>query len=74
VKYYQALDTFVAGLQDSGEVLVTRGAPLPETHELVQRDLAACKADPGRAPLFRPLGEDEPPAAPKARRGGRGLA
>jgi len=70
VRYYQAQDTFVAGLGDGTERLVTRGEPLPESHVLVQRDLAACKADPSRTPLFRPLDDGEPPASrPRARAG-----
>jgi hypothetical protein len=68
VRYYQAQDTFVAGLADGTERLVTKGEPLPETHELVKRDLAA--AGPERAPLFRPLDDGEPPASrPRARPG-----
>jgi len=68
VRYYQAQDTFVAGLADGTERLVSKGEPLPETHELVKRDLAA--AAPDRAPLFRPLDDGEPPASrPRARAG-----
>ena len=63
MRYYQAQDTFVAGMQDGTERLVTKGEPLPENHELVKRDMAAVKADKGRTALFRALGEDEPPPA-----------
>jgi hypothetical protein len=67
VRYFQAQDTFVAGLADGTEKLVTKGEPHPESDELVKRDQAALKADPGRAPLFRLLDEGEPePAKPRA--------
>lgn len=69
MRYYQAQDTFVAGLEDGTEKLVAKGEPLPESHELVKRDLAAVKADKGRLPLFRPLGPDEPVQAPAKPRG-----
>ena len=77
MRYYQAQDTFVAGLADGTERLVAKGEPLPETHELVKRDLEAAKADPGRAPLFRLLdaGEPEPvrqSRAPRAARAEKG--
>jgi hypothetical protein len=66
VRYHQAQDTFVAGLEDGTEMLVTKGSPYPESHELVKRDLAASRADPARVALFRPLDDDEPPVpAPK---------
>lgn len=70
MRYHQAQDTFAAVLDDGTEQLVTRGQPLPETHELVQRDLAASKSSPGRAPLFRPLDDGEPD--PRPRRGLKG--
>lgn len=71
MRYYQAQDTFVAGLENGTERLVTKGEPLPESHELVKRDLAAAKADPGRAALFRLLDEGEPvPAKRTAAKGG----
>lgn len=62
MRYYQAQDTFVAGLEDGTERQVTKGDPLPENHELVKRDLAAAKGNPSRIPLFRLLdpGESEP--------------
>ncbi len=63
MRYYQAQDTFVAGLEDGTERLITKGEPLPESHELVKRDLAAAKDSPGRSALFRPLADDEPPPA-----------
>lgn len=63
MKYYQALDTFVAGLGDGTERLVVKGEPLPESHELVKRDLAAAKENASRTPLFRALDVDEPPPA-----------
>ena len=69
MRYHQAQDTFVAGLEDGTERLVTKGEPLPESHELVKRDLAAVKADPSRTPLFRALGPDEPPPAKPRPRG-----
>jgi hypothetical protein len=75
VRYYQAQDTFVAGLADGTERLVTKGDPLPETHELVKRDLAAVQVQPGRVPLFRPLDDGEPvPAARPRGRAARGIA
>ena len=53
---YQALDTFVADLKDGTTKRVSRGEVLPDSHELVKRDLA------GSGTLFRKLdfGEDEP--------------
>ena len=75
MRYYQAQDTFVAGLEDGTEKLVMKGEPLPESHELVKRDLSASKDAPGRVALFRALGDDEPPPAkPSPRRAGRGLS
>ena len=65
MRYHQAQDTFVAGLSDGTEKLVVKREPLPESHEFVKRDLAACKKDEGRTPLFRPLADDEPVQAPK---------
>lgn len=65
MRYYQAQDTFAATLDDGTDRLVAKGEPFPETHELVKRDAEATKATPGREPLFRPLGEDEPPQAAK---------
>lgn len=65
----QAMDTFVATMQDGSDQLVTKGQVLPFGHELVKRDRE------GAGLLFRPLdlgGEDEPapaksePAEPKA--------
>jgi hypothetical protein len=70
VRYYQALDTFVAGMGDGTERLVTKGDPLPETHELVRRDLAALKDNPGRVALFRPLDDGEPDPKPRGRAAG----
>ena len=68
MRYYQAQDTFVGALDDGTERLVTKGEPLPESHELVKRDVAAGKGNPGRVPLFRVLdaGEPVPPARSKA--------
>lgn len=59
----QAQDTHVAVLDDGTEKLVAKGEVLPDSHELVKRDQAAMKANPGRTPLFRPLNidGDEPP-------------
>jgi hypothetical protein len=65
VRYYQAQDTFVAGLEDGTEKLVVKGEPYPETHELVKRDQAAGRKDENRIPLFRLLDEGEP--VPRAR-------
>ena len=67
MRYYQAQDTFVAGLEDSTERLVVKGEPYPETHELVKRDLDASKANPERTPLFRLLDTGEPELAKPAR-------
>ena len=68
MRYYQAQDTFVAGLEDGTERLVTKGEPLPESHELVKKDLAALRDNAGRIPLFRLLADDEPGpvASPRA--------
>lgn len=68
MRYYRAQDTFVAGMPDGTEHLVRKGDPLPESHELVKRDLAASKDTPGRLPLFALLddGEPEPAAKPRA--------
>ena len=67
MKYYQAQDTFVAGLEDGTERLVAKGEPLPETHELVKRDLAAAKDNPERTLLFRLLDSGEPEPVTKSR-------
>jgi len=64
VRYYRAQDTFVAGMPDGTEQLVKKGDPLPETHELVKRDLEAAKGNPGRIPLFRLLDDDAGDALP----------
>lgn len=66
---HQAQDTHVAVLADGSERLVTRGDVLADSHELVQRDLAASKDNPARTPLFRPLDidGDEPPAKGQAK-------
>jgi hypothetical protein len=55
----QAMDTFVAVMDDGSERLVTKGEMLPDSHELVQRD------SKGAGVLFRTLnidGDDMPPA------------
>lgn len=65
MRYFQAQDTFVAGMPDGTEHLVTKGEARPETDELVKRDLAASKDNPGRAPLFRLLDPGTPEAAAK---------
>jgi len=67
VKYYQAQDTFVAGLQDGTEKLVVKGEPYPETHELVKRDLDALAENKDRVPLFRLLDSGEPEPVTKSR-------
>ena len=60
----QAQDTFIAVLEDGTERLVTKGEVLPDSHELVKRDVK------GSGMLFRPLNvdgdEDEKPV-PRAR-------
>ena len=57
MKYYQARETFSADLKNGGQRRVTVGEPLPETDELVKRDLA------GAGILFKLLdpGEEEAP-------------
>ena len=67
MKYYQAQDTFVAGLEDGTEKLVVKGEPYPETQELVKRDLAAAKDNPERTLLFRLLDSGEPEPVTKSR-------
>jgi hypothetical protein len=62
----QAQDTFVGVLGDGSERTVTRGDVLADSHELVKRDLAASKDNPGRSPLFRPLDIDGDEPAAKA--------
>lgn len=63
MRYFQAQDTFVAGLDGGGEVLVVKGEARPETDELVKRDQA------GSGTLFRLLDEGSgPPPAPRAAR------
>lgn len=68
MRYYQAQDTFIAGLPDGTQHLVTKGEARPETDELVKRDLAA--KSPDRPSLFRLLdqGSEPPKAKPAARR------
>jgi hypothetical protein len=63
MEWFGAQDTFVATLASGAEELVTKGKPFPGTHELVARDQAASRDNPGRIPLFRKLdqGEEEPP-------------
>jgi hypothetical protein len=62
VKWYKAQDSFSADLKNGGQQTVHVGATFPETHELVQLDLAGSKT------LFKLLdtGEEPPPPAPKA--------
>lgn len=71
MRYYRAQDTFVAGMPDGTEHLIRKGEPLPESHELVKRDLAASKADPGRLPLFALLDDGEPEPEPRPRAAAR---
>lgn len=66
MKWYKAQDTFIAGLEDGGERLVTKGEALPENHELVRRDLEARKRD-GGTPLFAALDPGEPEPEPRKR-------
>ena len=63
----QAQDTFSATLDDGTERFVAKGDVMPDGHELVKRDAAASRDNPGRTPLFKPLdlGEDDPPPDPK---------
>lgn len=70
MRYYQAQDTFIGGIPDGTEHLVTKGEARPETDELVKRDLAASRDNPDRVPLFRLLdpGSEVPKAKPAARR------
>jgi len=58
---YQAMDSFVAALEDGSEVRVMKGEILPDKHELVRRDLK------GSGTLFRKLDleDEEPPAGPR---------
>lgn len=71
MKWYRAQDTFVAGLQDGTERVVTKNEALPEDHELVRRDIAA-RNKGGRTPLFVPLDEGDDAVKPSkgARSGG----
>jgi hypothetical protein len=62
VRYYQAQDTFIATMPDGTDKLVKKDDPLPETHELVKRDLA------GSGTLFRPLDDGAPVAARRTAR------
>jgi hypothetical protein len=57
-RWMKAQDTFVAMLGDGSQKFVTKGDTLPDSHELVKRDLA------GGGLLFSPLdtGDDEAPA------------
>ena len=66
---YIAQDTFSVELKDGSSLLVTKGSPFPDKHEVVQ-------LDGGRGLLFKPLddGSQEPKAAAKPSRGaGKGL-
>lgn len=63
-RWFRAKDTFVAGLADGSEVFVAKGDTKPESHELVQRDLA------GAGVLFAPLDEDKPAAKPRGAKAG----
>jgi hypothetical protein len=57
--WLKAEDTFVATLDNGTEFFVAKGQPFHDSHELVKRDAAAQKANPGRTPLFRALEEAE---------------
>lgn len=63
---YIAQDTFSVELKDGSSLLVTKGSPFPDKHEVVQ-------LDSGRGLLFKPLddGSSAPPAkaAPRLRAG-----
>lgn len=54
----QAMDTFVAVMDDGSERLVTKGEMLPDSHELVKRD------SKGSGGLFRPVNIDGDDVAP----------
>lgn len=58
-RWMRAQDTFVAQLKDGTQRMVTKGETLPDSHELVKRDLA------GSGTLFKALDQDEE-AAPKS--------
>ena len=57
----QAQDTMISELEDGTVRFVAKGEVLPDSHELVRRDVDAQKANPARTPLFRKLdlGEEE---------------
>jgi hypothetical protein len=58
-RWFKAQDTFVAVLGDGSQAFVSKGDTLPDSHELVKRDLGGSKT------LFRQLDtgeEDEAPA------------
>lgn len=61
---YIAQDTFSVELKDGSSLLVTKGSPFPDKHEVVQ-------LDKGRGLLFKPLddGSAEPKPAAKPSRG-----
>lgn len=58
---HQAMDSFVAALEDGSEIRVMKGEVLPDKHELVLRD------QKGSGTLFRALNldDEELPAGPK---------
>lgn len=62
-RYFQAQDTFVAMVADGSQQFVQKGDVLPDSHELVKRDLSGSKV------LFRALdtGQDDPPAKSDAK-------
>lgn len=58
----QAMDSFVAALEDGSEIRVMKGEILPDKHELVRRDAK------GSGTLFRKLDlGDEPATGPRPR-------
>ena len=64
---YIAQDTFTAELKDGSSLLVVKGSPWPDRHEVVLKD-------GGRGLLFKPLDDGsgqppEPAAKPAARKG-----
>jgi hypothetical protein len=64
----QAMDTFVAMLDDGSQRFVTKGEVFPDKHELVKRDAA------NSGTLFRDLDlgdEEPPPVRPRLARGGK---
>lgn len=68
--FARAQDTFAADFEDGTSMRVVKGDVLPDSHELVKRDLsaaaAASKAGVERPALFAPLdgGDDDADSKP----------